>query len=171
MGEVERSPAGAVRLQLEAYEADLLRQLFDEMRRLLEADIPPSDAVLQRLFPDAFEDEEQAQAYRELIGNELHDRKTAALRSAREVVGETGAVDTVLDDEQVDRWLALLTDIRLAIGTRLNVTEERMAAELDPADPDAAALSVLHWLGWLQESMLAAIDDEPDDDEAMGGNA
>jgi hypothetical protein len=134
------------------------------MRTLLEADIPPSDAVLKRLFPDAFEDEEKASAYRDLIGDELHDRKTSALRTAIETLGASGPVNVALDEEQVDRWLALITDIRLAIGTRLDVTEERMAAELDPADPDAAALSVLHWLGWLQESMLAAIQDEADDD-------
>lgn len=160
MAEITRRATGAIRFRLEEYEADLMRGLLGEMRTLLEADVPPSDAVLQRLFPDAFEDEEQAAAYRELIGDELHDRKTTALRTAREVVGETGAVDATLDDEQTDRWLALLTDIRLAIGTRLDVTEERMAAELDPGDPDAAALSVLHWLGWLQESILAAIDEE-----------
>ena len=164
MAEVRREPTGEIRFELEEYEADLMRQLLDEMRTLLEADVPPSDAVLRRLFPDAFEDEDQASAYRELIGDELHDRKTAALRTARETVGVGGSVSAALDDEQVDRWLALLTDIRLAIGTRLDVTEERMAAELDSADPDAAALSVLHWLGWLQESMLAAISDETDDD-------
>lgn len=160
MADIGRDPSGGVRFQLEGYEADLMRQLLDEMRTLLEADIPPSDAVLKRLFPDAFEDEEQAGAYRELIGNELHDRKTSALRTATETLGITGAVNATLDDEQVDRWLALLTDIRLAIGTRLDVTEETMAAEVDPDDPDAAALSVLHWLGWLQESILAAISDD-----------
>ncbi len=26
-------------------------------------------------------------------------------------------------------------------------------------DPDAAALSVLHWLGWLQEEILRAVQD------------
>jgi hypothetical protein len=162
---IQRDPSGAVRFELEDYEAGLMRQLLDEMRTLLEADIPPSDAVLKRLFPDAFEDEEQANAYRDLIGDELHDRKTAALRTAKATVGTAGAVNATLDEEQVDQWLALLTDIRLAIGTRLDVTEERMAADVDPADPDAAALSVLHWLGWLQESMLAAIDDEQDETE------
>jgi hypothetical protein len=165
MADIRRDPSGAVHFELEEYEGDLMRQLLDEMRTLLEADIPPSDAVLKRLFPDAFEDDEKADAYRELIGDELHDRKTTALRTAKETLGLTGPVDATLDDEEVDRWLALLTDIRLAIGTRLDVTEERMAADIDPADPDAAALSVLHWLGWLQESMLAAIDDEQDDAE------
>jgi hypothetical protein len=160
VAEVGRGPDGGVQLQLEAYEADLLRQLLKEMRTLLEADIPPSDAVLKRLFPDAFEDEEQASAYRELIGDELHERKVAALRTAEEVLGGDGPVDAALDEEQVDRWLALLTDIRLAIGTRLDVTEERMAAVIDPDDPDAPALSVLYWLGWIQESIIAALDEE-----------
>lgn len=160
MTEVRRGPSGEVRLELEAYEADLMRQLLDEMRTLLEADIPPSDAVLKRLFPDAFEDETEANAYRDLIGDELHDRKVAALKTAQETVGAAGPVGADLDDEQVDRWLALLTDIRLAIGIRLDVTEEKMAAGIDSNDPDAAALSVLHWLGWIQESMIAEIDDE-----------
>jgi hypothetical protein len=163
VAEVRRGPTGGVRFELEEYEADLMRQLLKEMRTLLEADIPPSDAVLKRLFPDAFEDEEKANAYKELIGDELRDRKTTALRTAEETLGPSGSVDTTLDEEQVDRWLALVTDIRLAIGTRLDVTEERMSAEVDPTDPDAAALSVLHWLGWLQESMLAAIDDHRTD--------
>jgi uncharacterized protein DUF2017 len=157
MAEVIGTGAGGIRLALEEYESDLLRQLLKEMKLLLEADIPPSDAVIKRLYPDAFDDAERAQAYRELIGDELQNRKIAALRSAEELTGSAGAVDAVLDEEGVDRLLALLTDIRLAIGTRLDVTEERMAAELEPDDPDAAALSVLHWLGWLQESILEAI--------------
>jgi hypothetical protein len=164
VGEIERDASGGLRFALEEHEADLMRQLLGEMRTLLEADIPPSDAVLRRLFPDAFEDEKEANEYRALIGDELHDRKTTALRTALETVGTAGAVDATLDDEQTDRWLALLTDIRLAIGTRLDVTEERMAAGIDSDDPDAAALAVLHWLGWLQESMLGALDTETDDD-------
>jgi hypothetical protein len=51
----------------------------------------------------------------------------------------------------------LLTDLRLAIGTRLDVTEEKMSDDIDPDDPEAAALSVLHWLGWVQGTILEAI--------------
>lgn len=155
MADVTRGPEGEVVLELEAHEADLLRQLLREMRTLLETDVPPSDAVLRRLFPDAFENEDDARAYRELIGDELENRKLSALRTAEETLGGSGAVTAALDDEEVDRWLALLTDVRLAIGTRLDVTEETMSAEIDPDSPDAPALSVLHWLGWLQESILA----------------
>jgi hypothetical protein len=51
-------------------------------------------------------------------------------------------------------WLRTINDIRLTIGTRLEVDETKMAAELDERDPEAPALAVLHWLGWLQESFL-----------------
>ena len=53
--------------------------------------------------------------------------------------------------------VASLTDLRLALGTRLGVDEERMGAAVDPAGPDAAAMTVLHWLGWVQEGILSAL--------------
>jgi hypothetical protein len=37
------------------------------------------------------------------------------------------------------------------------VTEEKMSGDIDPDDPEAAALSVLHWLGWVQGTILEAI--------------
>ena len=54
-------------------------------------------------------------------------------------------------------WLATLTDLRLALGIRLGVDEERMGAEVDPSAPDAAAMTVLHWLGWVQEGIIHAL--------------
>jgi hypothetical protein len=34
------------------------------------------------------------------------------------------------------------------------VDEESMSHDVDPDAPDAVAMSVLHWLGFLQESLL-----------------
>ena len=50
----------------------------------------------------------------------------------------------------------MLTDLRLAIGARLEVTEELMSADVGPEDERAPALVTLHWLGWLQEMLLKA---------------
>jgi hypothetical protein len=61
---------------------------------------------------------------------------------------------TTLSPEEGEAWVRALTDMRLAIGTRLDVTEETMSTEPDPDDPSAAPLQILHWLGWLQESIL-----------------
>ncbi len=143
-------------MRLEAHERQLLGELVAEMRLLLEADIPASDAVMERLFPQAYEEEEDERAYRELIGNELHARKLAVLGTVDQALS-SGAPEIALHGDDLDSWLAWLTDVRLAIGTRVEITEEKMGAELDPSDPEAAALSVLHWLGWMQGSILEAI--------------
>lgn len=146
-----------VRVNLDEDEASLLREMCAEMKLLLEADIPRTDAVMQRLFPDAYEDPEDADSYRDLVGDDLHVHKLNALRAVSDRLGRSGPLESSIPDEEVDQWLSFLTDIRLAIGARLDVTEEMMSAELDPEDPNAPALSALHWLGWIQGTLLQAL--------------
>lgn len=153
MADVERVGTG-IRVVLENQEAGILRELAKEMRLLLEADIPRSDDVLQRLFPEAYEDDEDERNYQELIGDELRAAKVAALRNVEDALGDKGEIDVELSASDADEWLRFLNDVRLAIGTRLEVDEEKMGREFDPRDPEAPALSVLHWLGWLQGTML-----------------
>lgn len=143
---------GGVIVLLEDDERELLRRLTHEMKTLLEADISRDDEVVQRLFPDAYEDPEDAMAYRELVGSQLSDVKLEALSSVRAALDEPTIGP--LSEEDTTAWLSVLTDLRLAIGVRLEVTEETMETETDPGHPDAAAYSVLHWLGWVQESVL-----------------
>jgi hypothetical protein len=147
---------GDLRGKLEDYEADVLRNLTLEMNSLL-TEAESGDAALARLFPDAYEKDDDARAYRELVRDELETAKLKAIKLVRDKLGAEGEVTLTFSDEEVDAWLALLTDMRLAIGTRLDVTEEKMNADVDPNDPEGAAMSVLHWLGWLQESSLRHI--------------
>ena len=143
-----------LRVQLGTQEAAILRGLVKEMRLLLEADIPKSDHVMQRLFPRAHEDDEEERSYQDLVGNELHRTKLDALRSVDEALGAEGELDVILSPAAADDWLRLLNDVRLAIGSRLEVDEDKMGRTYDPSDPEAPALSVLHWLGWFQGSIL-----------------
>lgn len=158
MPEFHLVPDEGLRARLDVYEARLLRELVAEMKTVLEADIPQQDAVMARLFPDGYEDPEDAQRYRELVQDDLRKHKAEALRTVSERLGTRGKLVSSIPFEELDAWLSVITDIRLAIGTRLDVTEEMMAAEPPPESPDTPALSVLHWLGWLQETMLQAID-------------
>lgn len=151
--------AAAVVVSLEPEELGVLQQLAAEMRLLLEADIPQSDAVMSRLFPDAHDDPAEARAYREITGDELRTAKLHALNTVDDLL-EQGPV--VLSGETLEAWLTLLTDMRLAIGTRLDITEEKMERPIDPDDPEGPALAVLGWLGWLQGSTLEALDEEED---------
>lgn len=141
-------------------EAQLLRELCKEMRTLLEADIPRVDPVVARLFPDAYDDESDARAFHDLVGDELRTHKLNALRTVEGGLGPDGPATLSFTDSEVDSWLTFLTDARLAIGTRLDVTEETMDKEPDADDPDAPAYSVLHYLGWLQEATLNQMTEE-----------
>jgi hypothetical protein len=149
-----------IEVKLSRDEAELIRELCKEMRTLLEADIPRIDPVVARLFPDAYEDEADARAYRDLVGDELLTHKLQALNTVEERLGHNGSADLIFDAQSVNAWLGFLTDARLAIGTRLQVTGETMETEPDPDDPEAPAYSVLHYLGWLQEVTVGRLMEE-----------
>ncbi len=155
---VKGGRGGQVRLRLDETEASLLRNLIAEMQMMLEGDVPAEDPVKQRLFPQAYEDPDNEATFRDLTASDLHDAKREALREVRDSLGDRGAAEVELGPEAVTSWLRLLTDLRLAIGVRLDVDEEKMAAPIDPDDPNAGAMSVLHWLGWVQGSILERIE-------------
>jgi hypothetical protein len=147
---------GSVTIRFSEDEAELLRRLIAEMETLLDSR-SDRDPVVGRLFPRAYENKKEEESYRSLVGEELVSHKKANLHAAGDILGSEGAAEAALSEDQAEAWLALLTDLRLAIGTRLDVTEEKMSEDIDPDDPQAAAISVLHWLGWVQGTILEAI--------------
>ncbi|MGH3721971.1 MAG: DUF2017 domain-containing protein [Pseudonocardiaceae bacterium] len=171
-----RRRGGLVVTALSEREAGLLRGLVGQVREMLAARVAatphdelaeltgitagpttaPEDRVLARLLPD-FHREDAT-----LSGGlrALHEPELVAVKD-----GVAGVVlDTCparggrvrLSDEQAQAWLSALNDVRLALGTKLEVTED-MPDELPPEDPRAAHLVVYHWLTWVQESLIQAV--------------
>ncbi|HEX2045190.1 MAG TPA: DUF2017 family protein [Gaiellaceae bacterium] len=150
---VERTPAGEFRLRLSGEERRLLRELPGSLRSLLDDE--PRDPSLRRLFPPAYEADEDAEAeYRALVRDELLEGRRAALATL-----ERTAESEVLAEEELHAWLGALNDLRLVLGTRLGVTEETYVEELDPADPRAHELAVYGYLTWLQDELVSAAAD------------
>jgi len=112
------------------------------------------DPVHARLFPSAYEDDEDAATFRDMTGGDLSSMKLEALDVMDGAIRRRAHGLTTLSQEEGEAWVRALTDMRLAIGTRLDVTEETMSVEPEPDDPSAGPLQILHWLGWLQESIL-----------------
>ena len=79
----ERGDGGAVELRLSRDERSLLAGLVAELRALLDG--APGDPSLRRLFPPAYDEDDDERAYRDLMGGELLDGRRAAL----ELVAET----------------------------------------------------------------------------------
>jgi Domain of unknown function (DUF2017) len=147
-----RSSGGEVDLTLSRDERTLLAGLAAELRAQLDGDT--RDPSLRRLFPSAYEDEADERAYRELAGESLLDGRRAAL----ELVAETVDRDRLSADE-ADAWLRAVNDLRLVLGTRLDVQEDTFASDLRPDDPNAPALAVYGYLSWIQEQLVAALSD------------
>ncbi len=150
---IARARNGEIRLRLPAEERELLAGLPAQLRALLDED--PDDPALRRLFPPAYaEDPEKESEYRRLMGDDLRERHLSALA----ILEETAATDH-LTEEQAHGWLAALNDLRLVLGTRLDVSEETLEGEdaADPDDPEVAALGLYHYLSWLQDQMVEAL--------------
>ena len=147
---IERTRAGDYRLRLSDGERELLERLPAELLALLAAE--PDDPALRRLRPSAYENDPEAEdEYRRLMDAELQGGRRDALR----LLAETAARDR-LTAEELDAWLRALTDLRLALGTRLDVSEEVYSREIDPNDPRAYELAVFAYLSWLQEQAVEA---------------
>ena len=147
---IERTREGDFRLRLSDAEWDLLRRLSAELLDLLADD--PDDPTLRRLRPSAYEDDPEAEVeYRRLMQAELEEGRREALRVFSDTAGRER-----LTAEELDAWLRALTDLRLALGTRLEVTEDTYAQDIDPRDPAAYELSVFAYMSWLQEQAVEA---------------
>ena len=145
---IERTRRGDYRLRLSAEERELLRTLPGQLRELLETD----DPSIVRLHPPAYADEADAAEFERLVGSEL----LAGRREALRIVEETVDGDR-LSEKQLDAWLRALNDLRLVLGTRLDVTEESYGVPVDPRDPRAPELALFGYLSWLQEEAVAAM--------------
>jgi hypothetical protein len=143
----------------------------DPFEQLLDFSGPttePDDPVLARLFPTAYpEDEEAAGDFRRFTESALRDGKAAGAAAIIDALEEAGLtdepedgtfIDVELDPEAVITWMRSLTDMRLAIATRLEVEEgdEEYWHSLPDDDPRAQVHDIYDWLGYLQETLVHA---------------
>jgi hypothetical protein len=147
---IEPAAGGGVVMRLPAVERELLQQLRTELVVLLETE--PGDPSLERLFPPAYEDKRAEREYRRLMREELLDGRRRALD-----VLEATAGQEQLSAEEAEAWLTALNDLRLVLGTRLDVREDTFEDGLDLRDPRAQELAVYSYLTWLQDALVSAL--------------
>ena len=146
---VRRTRKGEYQLKLPAEERDLLRALPGQLKALLASD----DPTLKRVFPPAYKDDPELEAeYRHYMGDDLLESHSRALDLMEQTIDAER-----LDEEQVLGWLGALNDLRLVLGTRLDVTEDMYEREMEPDDPRGPAFAVYTYLGWLQEQVVDAL--------------
>jgi hypothetical protein len=144
---VVRRRRGGYELRLTQPERRMLRALPGQLRDLLGT----GDPSLRRLFPPAHADDPELDAqYRRMVGDELRAKHLESLR----VMEETVEART-LDEDQLGAWLGALNDLRLVLGTQLDVTED--LDEVPEDDERAPAFQLYRYLTWLQSQVVDAL--------------
>ncbi|WP_166784342.1 MULTISPECIES: DUF2017 family protein [Cryobacterium] len=144
-----------------------------------------ADPAVRRLLPDAYrEDAEAAAEFRRFTADGILDRKERNARAVLASLGddeyqgddypggeddgnedESDRGDDVddqppvtieLDDAAVQSWLRTLTDLRLTLAERLELSSDGVQHLTGEEAPFLA--NVYEWLGMVQESLVHAID-------------
>ncbi|MFF3786504.1 DUF2017 domain-containing protein [Streptomyces sp. NPDC001933] len=190
-GHFEATPGGGAAVALDEVEIAILRSLAVQLLELIGpgdepeegADPlaalfaegpsePPADPALARLFPEAYGDEDSelraaSAEFRRFTENDLRARKrTDALAVVRTldaltIAGNGGAVLELTGDE-CRNWLGALNDLRLTIGTRLEVSDQDEGEadslyRLPDSDPRKPMVMAYLWLGGLQETLVETL--------------
>jgi hypothetical protein len=151
---------GDVVARLDPAEAGIVGLLLDQLEQLLAADADDvaGDPVMARLLPDGHRsDPELAADYRELTESSLRSGKSDDLAIVRATLPDGGG-EVRLDPDQAGAWLRTSNDLRLALGTRLDITEDTEPPD-EIADEQDQQLAVYYWLTALQGSLVDALAD------------
>jgi hypothetical protein len=183
---LETADGPRFRSALDSHEAALLKNLVGSMIGLLDEresssppdeleqitgmktgnSKPPDNVTLQRLLPDFSKSDDD-----DASGKEAADRLNAALRSLHEpeiieakrfaaqqllaTIPEDGGRFELTEDT-ANAWVAAVNDIRLALGTMLDIRPGG-PDRLPDDHPLASHLDVYQWLTFLQEYLVLAL--------------
>jgi Domain of unknown function (DUF2017) len=132
---------------------------LDALLGLSDSTEAPDDPVLARLLPDAYRDDPEASGeFRRYTERDLRAGKVAAARTVLDTLPPAGGRVRLTGPES-QAWLRALNDVRLALGTRLGVTEgfDEEAGEISAEDPRSAYIWIYQWLAYLQDSLVTAL--------------
>ncbi len=139
------------------------REFLADLPRQMAALIESGDeASTRRLFPPAYHrdvDGEREEEYRRFMREELLISKSAAMALIAEKVHE----ETLTTDE-MNSWMGAINDIRLVLGTQLDVYEGFDVDDLPENDPRLPSLAAYGWLSGLLELIVARLSgSDPED--------
>lgn len=129
---------------------------------------PPENATLRRLLPDFYSGDDSGDddrstgdadglnaALRSIHEPEIVDAKRAAAQQVLDTVPAAGGRVELTEDE-ANAWIAAVNDLRLALGTMLEIGPDG-PGRLPADDPLAAHVDVYQWLTVLQELLVLAL--------------
>ncbi|MFO0982848.1 MAG: DUF2017 family protein [Planctomycetota bacterium] len=148
-------------LRLVPVELELLRSLPTRLRDIL-LNPERAPAVLDRLFPPTHTDDAESEAeHRRLLGQTLLECRLDTIKGFEQTLARVrrriAFPEIQLSLPEVDLWLHVINDVRLLLGTQLDIKDNDWRRQPLAADADVESYCVLVALSTLQEVMLGAM--------------
>lgn len=154
-------PDGSIKVNLSHRARTLLQNLPQELAKQIESG--DDDGSIYRLFPPGYTNdlERQVEFDRELR-DDLQSHHLQSLRMLQDT-----ADHDLLNPNQLHAWMKAINQLRLVLGTRLDVSEDFDLEEslLADDDPKTQALTLYVYLGELQHQAISALDPDLDPPE------
>ena len=144
---IRRLKDGSFSFEIDVDLKHFIADLAGQLDLVLGDDAP----MLRRLFPTAYPDDPERDAgYQVFARGELIDQRQASINEVRATVDQK-----ILSDEQLLAWMRTVNDLRLVLGTQLDVSEDDDGPDAD--DPDFDTHHVYRVLGMVLEEIVHAL--------------
>ncbi|MEY3267238.1 MAG: hypothetical protein RJA15_1684 [Actinomycetota bacterium] len=149
-GPVVANGDGSFSISLTADERETLLGFVDQLATILLSG--PDDARLRRLYPTAYHNDPEHDAeYQGYMRDELSQSRMASIAVVQEVL----ASEIPITESQLHAFMTVLNNLRLVLGTLLDVGEDD--DEPDEDDPAFGQWQLYSYLGWLLEWTVSAL--------------
>ena len=149
---IKRTRSGVFELRLSPEERDVLRGLPAQMRDALE--LGNDDPAVARLNPSACLDDAEVDAeFHQMMDDDLNAGRLQALAAFEATVDASS-----LDEEEALAWMRAINDVRLLLGTRLDVSEDPGKRHVDADDPRAPGFALYDYLSLLTQELVEALE-------------
>lgn len=138
---------GQISVRLDDTMRALMKQVAEELREVLLVEDPE---LTRRLYPTAYPDDDEAEdGYQEVVHDQLLMQRLDGIDK----------LQASIDDEEIsvdtaDAWMNTINQIRLVLGTKLDVGEEQV--EIDQEDPEATSHVIYQVLSHILEELTSA---------------
>jgi len=145
---------GGWAINLDVEERNLLLRLMGEFEALL-ASGDGSDALLARLYPVAYPDDEEKEAeYQRLMREELVASRLGAIETVKSALDPERR--ELLTEGDTIALLQSINSVRLVLGTMLGITDDESADAAD--DTDTPEHHLYDFLSWLLEWTVRSLE-------------
>ncbi|MDP7067000.1 MAG: DUF2017 family protein [Acidimicrobiales bacterium] len=143
---------GSVEINITDEERRLIADLVEQLRELVLSTSPEGsvDDSIRRLYPTAYvDDPEHEHEYQRLMRDQLLERRLGHLD-----VVEATLQDRELSSESLTAWITSINDVRLVLGTHLDVSEDEEPTFAASNDPDQQQRAIYQYLSHLLGELL-----------------